>query len=74
MTGVEWACLAAYARTLPPGPVRSRVRALALRGRPTRQGVALSTAAGLGYLYRGKLTPQGEAVARAFLRREGLGL
>ncbi|MDL2343097.1 hypothetical protein QOL99_02920 [Deinococcus sp. MIMF12] len=74
MTGVEWACLCAYARTLPPGPVRRAVRALALGGRPDRMGVALVTAAGLGYLHRGRLTPQGEAVARAFLRREGLGL
>lgn len=74
MTGVQWACLAAYARTLPPGPVRLRVRALAFAGRPDRQGVALTTAAGLGFLWRGRLTPQGEAVARDYLRREGLGL
>lgn len=74
MTGVQWACLCAYARTLPPGPERRAVRTLALRGTPERQGVALVTAEGLGLIVRGSLTPQGEAEARAFLRREGLAL
>lgn len=74
MTGVQWACLMAYARTLPAGQTRRAVRSLALRGQPERQGVALVTAAGLGYLRHGRLTPQGEAVARSFLRREGLRL
>jgi hypothetical protein len=74
VTGVQWACLCAYARTLPPGPERRAVRTLALRGTPERQGVALVTAEGLGCLWRGRLTPQGESVARAFLRREGLSL
>lgn len=74
MTGVQWACLCAYARTLPPGPERRAVRTLALRGIPTRQGVALVTAAGLGLIAGGRLTVKGEAVARAYLRREGLGL
>ncbi|WP_019586895.1 hypothetical protein [Deinococcus apachensis] len=64
----------AYARTLPPGPERRAVRTLCLQGRPDRQGVALVTAASMGYLSRGQITPQGEAVACAFLRREGLGL
>ena len=69
MTGVQWAVLSAYAHTLPSGPERSRLLALCLRGRPAREGVALVTAAGLGLTVRGKLTPQGEAAARSFLRR-----
>lgn len=74
MTGVQWACLMAYARTLPPGPERRAVRTLCLHHTPARQGVALAAAAGLGYLHRGRLTPQEDEVARGYLRREGLGL
>jgi len=74
MTGVQWAVLSAYARTLPAGPERRAVRALILQDPPTRQGVALVTAARLGFLKAGQLTPYGEAEARAFLRRQGSGL
>jgi hypothetical protein len=74
MTGVQWAVLSAYARTLPAGPERRALRALISQHTPPRQGVALVTAAGLGFLKAGQLTPTGEAEARAFLRRQSGGL
>jgi hypothetical protein len=74
MTGVQWACLAIYARTLPDGPQRRAVGLLCLRNKPARFTTAVITAGGLGLIVRGRLTAEGDAVARSVLRREGLGM
>lgn len=74
MTGVQWACLYVYARTLPDGPQCQAVSALCLRSKPARVSLALTTARGLGLIVDGKLTAAGEAQARTALRREGLGM
>ncbi|CAM3621731.1 hypothetical protein [Deinococcus frigens] len=74
MTGVQWACLMVYARNMPDGPQRRAVGLLCVRNKPARFTTAMITAGGLGLIVRGKLTAEGDALARTVLRREGLGM
>ncbi|GAA4022844.1 hypothetical protein GCM10022631_41730 [Deinococcus rubellus] len=67
MTGLQWAVLQAYARTLPLGIERFRLRSLTYAQRPARMGVALVQAAALGYLKNGHLTLSGMRAAWVYL-------
>ena len=69
MTGLQWAVLQAYARTLPLGTERFQLRSLTYSQRPERMGVALVQAAALGYLKNGHITLAGAAVACEYLLR-----
>lgn len=71
MTGLQWAVLAAYARSLPPGAERDRARAFAERGRPGRCGPALVLAASMGFTHNGSITLKGADAARRFLAQQG---
>ena len=76
MTGVCWAVLTAYARTLPAGPARRKVTATLRAGAPSKQGQDLARVviARSGLTVRGQLTAKGQHAARAFLALHGLPL
>jgi len=76
VTGVCWAVLTAYARTLPAGPVRRKVTAALRTGAPSRLGQSLARVviAQSGLTHRGQLTAKGQHAARAFLALHGLPL
>lgn len=74
MTGLQWAVLAAYARSLPPGPFCRQVEAAAQRGAPidARQAVARTLADAAGLTSRGRVTPSGKLAALTVLRHLGI--
>ena len=74
MTGVCWAVLTAYARTLPAGPARRKVSEHLRKGAPSELGQSLARAviARSGLTCRGQLTAKGQHAARAFLALHGL--
>ncbi len=72
MTGLQWAVLTAYARTLPKGSEARRfLEGHTAKEKPTAAGqrVALMVAEAGGLLAKGKITPTGKTAARAFLPR-----
>lgn len=74
MTGVCWAVLTAYARTLPAGPTRRKVTGYLRKGAPSKLGQRLARVviAHSGLIHRGQLTAKGQHAARAFLALHGL--
>ncbi|WP_424951023.1 hypothetical protein [Deinococcus sp.] len=76
MTGVAWAVLSAYARTLPAGPERRKVSGCLRAGAPSKMGrnLARVVIAHSGLTHRGKLTAKGQHAARVFLALHGLPL
>lgn len=73
MTGLQWAVLTAYARTLPKGSEARRfLEDHTAKGKPTAAGqrVAAMVAEAGGLLAEGgQITPTGKTAARAFLPR-----
>lgn len=76
MTGVCWAVLSAYARTLPAGPERRKVSGCLRQGAPSEVGARLARVviARSGLTHRGQLTGKGQHAARVFLALHGLPL
>jgi hypothetical protein len=76
VTGVCWAVLSAYARTLPAGPERRKVSGCLRAGAPSKIGqrLACTVIAHSGLTHRGRLTAKGQHAARAFLALHGLPL
>jgi len=76
VTGVCWAVLSAYARTLPTGPERRKVSACIRAGAPSKMGQNLARVvlARSGLTHRGQLTAKGQHAARVFLALHGLPL
>ena len=76
MTGVCWAVLTAYARTLPAGPEHRKVTATLQAAAPSEMGqrLACTVIARSGLTCRGQLTAKGQHAARAFLALHGLPL
>jgi hypothetical protein len=74
VTGVCWAVLTAYARTLPAGPARRKVSEHLRQGAPSKMGqrLACTVIAHSGLTHRGQLTAKGQHAARAFLALHGL--
>lgn len=69
MTGLQWAVLTAYARTLPrDSEARQLLEAKTKEGQPTPAGarVGRMVAEASGLLKRGQITPEGVQAARAF--------
>ena len=76
MTGVAWAVLIVYARTLPAGPDRRKVSGCLRAGAPSKMGQDLARVviARSGLTHRGQLTAKGQHAARVFLALHGLPL
>ena len=76
MTGVCWAVLSAYARTLPAGPERRKVSGCLRQGAPSPLAAWLARVviARSGLAHRGQLTAKGQHAACAFLALRGLPL
>lgn len=75
MTGLQWAVLSAYARTLPEGSeVRRAIDAVTARAEPTPGGkrVALTVARAAGMVDGHRITPTGILAAATFLPRLGI--
>lgn len=74
MTGLQWAVLTAYARTLPDGAARQAVEAATGAATPTAgaQRVAWTVAQASGMVEGQRLTEFGRLAARRYLPRLGV--
>lgn len=74
MTGLQWAVLSAYARSLPRGPFRAQIEDAAKKGAPipVRQTTARTLAEAGGLTKRGTITHLGKLAALSFVGRLGI--
>ena len=75
MTGLQWAVLTAYARTLPTGSAaRCALDEATAAGTPApaAQRVALEVARQSGMVEGGRVTEWGRSAARVYLSRLGI--